>query len=239
MNPEPAVWAIVPASGIGSRMQSETAKQYLTFQGKTILEHTLDRLFAHPLIAGAVLVLRDDDSQWEKLEYAASKPLFIASGGEQRHHSVYSGLTTLQYRFGNDALVVVHDAVRPLVTLHDLDRVIQTASDHEAGAILASPISDTLKLQGNDLEVSGTISRDRLWRALTPQVFHLQPLLNALKKVIDEGLDISDDASALELMGYAPILVEGEASNIKITRPQDLALAESIWLYQRDQQDDK
>lgn len=239
MNPDLAVWAVIPASGIGSRMQSETAKQYLSFQGKTILEHCLDRLFAHPAIAGAVLVLRDDDIEWEKLEYPASKPIFLASGGEQRHHSVYSGLTTLQYRFGNDALVVVHDAVRPLVSLRDLDRVIQAARDNEAGAILASPISDTLKLQGNDLEISGTLSRDRLWRALTPQVFHLQPLLNALKKAIDDGLDITDDSSALESMGYAPLLVEGEASNIKITRPQDLALAESIWLYQRDQQDNK
>lgn len=239
MTPSSAVWAVIPAAGVGSRMQTEKAKQYLSFQGKTIIEHCLDRLFGHPGIAGAVLVLREDDVEWEQLAYQASKPIFISSGGEQRHHSVYSGLTTLQYRFGNDAIVLVHDAVRPLVSHIDLDRVIHAARGHEAGAILATPVTDTLKLQNDRMEIASTVSRQRLWRALTPQVFHLQPLLNALKRVIDENLEITDDASAIELMGYAPLLVQGDADNIKITNPEDLGLAELIWLDQRDQQNNK
>ena len=233
------VWAIIPAAGTGQRMQSEIPKQYLSFQDKTVIEHCLDRLLAHPEIDGVVVVLRDDDQHWDAIAYAAEKPLFTTTGGRHRHDSVYSGLTTLQYRFGNDAIALVHDAVRPLVSHRDLSNVIEAARQHTAGAILATPVTDTLKRQGNDMEISATLSRDGLWRALTPQVFHLQPLLNALKQVIDKNLSITDDAEAVELMGHAPRLVAGEADNFKITSPGDLSLAEKIWLNQRDQQNDE
>ncbi len=233
------VWAIIPAAGTGQRMQSEIPKQYLSFQDKTVIEHCLDRLLAHPEIDGVVVVLRDDDQHWDAIAYAAEKPLFTTTGGRHRHDSVYSGLTTLQYRFGNDAIALVHDAVRPLVSHRDLSNVIEAARQHTAGAILATPVTDTLKRQGNDMEIYATLSRDGLWRALTPQVFHLQPLLNALKQVIDKNLSITDDAEAVELMGHAPRLVAGEADNFKITSPGDLSLAEKIWLNQRDQQNDE
>ena len=233
------VWAIIPAAGTGQRMQNEIPKQYLSFQDKTVIEHCLDRLLAHPEIDGVVVVLRDDDQHWDAIAYAAEKPLFTTTGGRHRHDSVYSGLTTLQYRFGNDAIALVHDAVRPLVSHRDLSNVIEAARQHTAGAILATPVTDTLKRQGNDMEISATLSRDGLWRALTPQVFHLQPLLNALKQVIDKNLPITDEAEAVELMGHAPRLVAGEADNFKITSPGDLSLAEKIWLNQRDQQNDE
>ncbi|MDH3632981.1 MAG: 2-C-methyl-D-erythritol 4-phosphate cytidylyltransferase [Gammaproteobacteria bacterium] len=233
------VWAIVPAAGIGTRMQSDIPKQYLAFQGKTLIEHSLDRLLSHPQIDGAVVVLREHDTTWESLAYHAEKPVFIATGGEERHDSVYNGLTTLQYRFGNDAIALVHDAVRPLVSHRDLSNVIDAATRHSAGAILAAPVADTLKQQGDKMEIVNTLPRDGLWRALTPQVFHLQTLLNALKQVIDNNLVITDDAQAVELSGHAPLLVAGDASNLKITSPADLALAERIWLNQRDQQDDE
>ena len=233
------VWAIIPAAGTGLRMQSETPKQYLSFQGKTVIEHCLDRLLSHPEIDGAVVVLRDDDEHWEMIAYTADKPLFTTTGGRQRHDSVYSGLTTLQYRFGNDAIALVHDAVRPLVSHRDLSNVIAAARQHTAGAILAAPVTDTLKRQGDSMEISATLSRDGLWRALTPQVFYLQPLLNALKQVIDRNLSVTDDAEAVELLGHAPRLVAGEADNFKITSPGDLPLAEKIWLNQRDQHDDE
>ena len=239
MATEPPVWAVVPAAGIGSRMQREIPKQYLEFQGKTILEHCLDRLLMHPDIAGAVLVLRADDPYWEALDYKPSKPLFTTEGGEQRQHSVYSGLTTLQYRCGNDVLALVHDAVRPLVSPRDLGRVIAAARAHTAGAILATPVADTLKRQNEQGEIEGTVVREGLWRALTPQVFHLQPLLNGLRRVIDRNLAVTDDAAAVEGMGFTPALVSGDESNLKITRPEDLRLAELIWLDQSDQQDDE
>ena len=239
MATEIPVWAVVPAAGIGSRMQQETPKQYLEFQGKTILEHCLDRLLSHPDVAGAVVVLRADDSRWESLAYTPSKPLFTTEGGDQRQHSVYSGLTTLQFRCGNDVLALVHDAVRPLVSSNDLDRVIAAARGNTAGAILAAPVADTLKRDSGRGEIETTVAREGLWRALTPQVFHLQPLLNGLRRAIDENLAVTDDAAAVEAMGYSPALVAGDESNLKITRPDDLRLAEMIWLDQRDQQDDK
>lgn len=233
------VWAVVPAAGLGSRMEREIPKQYLVFQGKTILEHCLDRLLAHPQIAGAILVLRDDDRHWENLAYAPNKPLFTTEGGAERQHSVYSGLTTLQYRCGNDVIALVHDAVRPLVSSRDLGRVIDAAGNHTAGAILAAPVADTLKRDNGSGEIEATVDRARLWRALTPQVFHLQPLLNGLRRAIDAGEQTTDEAAAVEAMGYRPALVAGDESNLKITRPDDLRLAERIWLDQCDQQHDK
>ena len=233
------VWAVVPAAGIGSRMQQELPKQYLEFQGKTILEHCLDRLLAHPQVAGAVLVLRADDRYWESLNYAPNKPLFTTEGGAERQHSVYSGLTTLQYRCGNDVIALVHDAVRPLVSFQDLDRVIAAARNHTAGAILAAPVADTLKRDNGNGEIDATVDRAGLWRALTPQVFHLQPLLNGLRRILDVDGQATDEAAAVEALGYTPALVAGDVSNLKITRPDDLRLAERIWLDQCDQQGDE
>ena len=239
MGSENPVWAVIPAAGSGSRMGQERPKQYLAFQGKTILEHCLDRLLSHSAIAGAVVVLSPSDDGWQSLGYHSEKPLFLTDGGRERQHSVYSGLTTLQYRCGNDVIALVHDAARPLVSHADLERVITAARGHTAGAILATPVHDTLKQQNERQEIAATIPRQGLWRALTPQVFHLQVLLNALKQAIDAEQAVTDDAQAVELAGHTPALVEGSAENIKITHPGELALAERIWLNQPDQKGDK
>jgi 2-C-methyl-D-erythritol 4-phosphate cytidylyltransferase len=220
-------------------MRGSKAKQYLAFQGKTIIEHCLDRLLSHADIDGAVVVLSEGDEHWDNLAYAADKPVFTALGGRERQHSVYSGLTTLQFRCGNDVIALVHDSVRPLVSHEDLGRVIDAARRNEAGAILATPVADTLKMQNEAMQIASTLSREHLWRALTPQVFHLAPLLNALKRAIDDEVAITDDAQALEMIGYAPTLVSGSADNFKITSPGDLELAEMIWLHQRNQHDDE
>jgi 2-C-methyl-D-erythritol 4-phosphate cytidylyltransferase len=236
---EAGVWAIIPAAGSGRRMQSSTAKQYLAFQGKTIIEHCLDRLLSHAEIEGAVVVLSEDDEHWRDLAYTADKPVFSATGGSERQHSVYNGTSTLKQRCGSDVMALVHDAVRPLVSHGDLDNVIDAARGNPAGAILATPVADTLKRQNERMEIASTVSRECLWRALTPQVFHLAPLMNALESAIEEEIAITDDAHALEMMGYAPALVSGRADNFKITSPGDLELAEMIWLHQRDQHDDE
>ena len=127
MSSSAPVWAVIPAAGTGSRMQGDTVKQYLRFQGKTIIEHCLDRLLSHPWIDGAIVVLREDDQLWDELGYISGKPVFTTSGGLERQHSVYNGLTALQNRIGNDAIVLVHDAVRPLVSHVDLSVVIDAA----------------------------------------------------------------------------------------------------------------
>ena len=233
------IWAIVPASGLGRRMQSELPKQYVSVQGNYVIECCIDRLHSHPGIESAVVVLQNDESNWEELGYPLEKPVLKTTSAVERNHSVYNGLLVLQDRYASEVLALVHDAIRPLVTHLDLDNVIKAARAHEAGAILAAPVSDTLKLQGGTMEITKTVSRDQLWRAFTPQIFPLPMLLRSLKVVIDDNLEISDDASAIELQGFSPRLVSGDPSNIKITNPSDLNLAELIWLNQRDQQYDE
>jgi 2-C-methyl-D-erythritol 4-phosphate cytidylyltransferase len=235
----PSVWAIIPAAGIGRRMKSDIPKQYLKFHGKTVLEHCLDRLLSHPDICGAVVVLNENDKWWDDLEICSDKIIFTATGDDERFLSVYNGLLSLQAKQGSDGLALVHDAARPLVTHKDLTRVINAAARHVAGAILATPVADTLKLENNVNEIAGTVSRRRLWRALTPQVFHLQALITALEYAKNKNLEITDDASAIELMGFSPALVEGNTQNIKITNPDDLKLCELIWSNQFNEQDNK
>ncbi len=240
MNAETPVWAVVPAAGSGSRMQAAKPKQYLEFHGKTVIEHCLDRLLAHPLIGGAIVVLDAGDEYWPALGYTADKAVIRAPGGAERHHSVYNGLCALRDAAGEEVLALVHDAVRPLVSADELTRVIAAGRRHEGGAILACPLADTLKRQADDDQsILSTVPRERLWRAQTPQVFQSRLLLAALERVIDEGLAVTDDAAAMELLRYRPALVEGRPENIKITRPAELRLAELIWSDQRDQQHDE
>lgn len=235
-----AIWAVVPASGIGNRMKAGQPKQYLSYQGKSILEHTLDRLFSFSRLDGVMLVLNQDDNYWQSLSYQAPKELCIAVGGEERIHSVLNGLLQLQSMLNDDALILVHDAVRPLVTTEELERVVNAALLGEDGALLAVPLADTLKQQQTNTEsVAQTVPRDYLWRALTPQVFTLGRLREALRLSIARGELVSDDSAAMERAGYHPRLVMGSASNIKITLPEDLGMAEQIWLYQRNQQNNE
>jgi 2-C-methyl-D-erythritol 4-phosphate cytidylyltransferase len=233
------VWVIIPASGKGLRMAATIPKQYLKFQQKTILEHCLDRLLSHPLIAGAVVVINEADSHWAELGYRSDKPVLVAEGGEERMHSVFNGLSLLQALNSDASTVLVHDAVRPLVSHQDIDALIDAAEQNSGGAILATPVTDTIKRQGDNLEIAKSVPREGLWRALTPQAFELKLLQRALGHVIENNLMVTDDASAVELLGHHPGLVLARADNIKITNREDLALAETIWLNQLDQHNDK
>ena len=240
MNADTPVWAVVPAAGSGSRMNAGRPKQYLEFHGRTVIEHCLDRLLAHPSVSGAFVVVDAHDAYWPGLDYAADKPVTAVAGGRERHHSVYNGLLALRDVAGEDVLVLVHDAVRPLVSAEELSQVVAAARRHEAGAVLACPLADTLKRQADgDQAIDSTVPRERLWRAQTPQAFALPLLLAALRRVIDAGLIVTDDAQAVEWLGYRPSLVEGRPENIKITRFADLRLAELIWSNQCDQQHDE
>ncbi len=234
MNNNPQIWAIVPASGVGQRMQSDRPKQYLSFCGKTIIEHTLDRLASCEQIHGIILILNSEDKFWANIDYASDKPLLIADGGEERQDSVINGLVSLHEVEQKISLALVHDAVRPLVSLQDLSSLIKAFNQNNDGAILASPVADTLKRADDYGCIAETIDRSGLWRALTPQLFDSKLLLNALEQARESKQLMTDDASAMEAMGYRPSLVEGSGDNIKITRPGDLALAERIWLSQRD-----
>ena len=236
MSSKPApVWAIVPASGVGHRMQGQKPKQYLQLDGRTIIEQTLDRLLSFDGIDGVILVLRSDDRDWQTINYQSEKPLITTSGGELRQHSVFNGLVKLLEQESDDPYAMVHDAVRPLVCHTDLRKLIEAAIDHNAGALLALPITDTLKRQDEDSNIDRTVPRAGLWRAFTPQLFKAKLLHRALKQVIENDLEVTDDASAIETLGLRPRLVEYNAENIKITYPQDLSLATRILQRQREQ----
>ncbi len=224
-------WAIIPATGVGNRMQADRPKQYLTLQGKTILEYTLDKLLGHPAVSGAVLILHSQDAYWTDLNYRHDKTLLIANGGEQRHHSVYNGLQVLQQHLQQDCYVLIHDAVRPFVRHQDLDILMKSVQAGDDGALLAAPVADTLKLVDESKMVSKTISRQGLWRAFTPQAFRLELIMQALQQVISSNQVITDDASAMELAGFHPQIVEADSMNLKITHPNDLVIAE--WLLKR------
>jgi 2-C-methyl-D-erythritol 4-phosphate cytidylyltransferase len=226
-------WALLPASGKGKRMGADRPKQYLEVAGQPILQHTLERLLSHPGIDGVVLVLAADDQFWPGLGLQFDKPVILAEGGAERFLSVRNGLARLAEQCTADALVLIHDAVRPLVTHHDLDRLIEQASLAPDGALLATPVADTLKRDDGSGRVVATQDRRHLWRACTPQAFSLELILQALDDAIAQGLLLTDDASAMEAAGYRPKLVQCDPSNFKITHPSDIRLAEVLLGWQQ------
>ena len=228
MNRPLECWAIVPATGVGQRMQADRPKQYLMLGSKTILEHTLDNLLSHDAIMGVVLVLNPEDQYWSGLHYQHDKTILTCPGGEQRHHSVQNGLQELEDTIQHEVYVLIHDAVRPFVQHADINQLLDKMRLTDDGAILAAPVADTLKFAQTDLRINETRSREGLWRAFTPQAFKLSVIKNALEQVIQQGLKITDDASAMELSGYRPLMVDSDSRNIKITNMKDLLLAELI-----------
>lgn len=219
------VWAIVPAAGIGSRMQADIPKQYLKIERKTVLAHTLERLASHPDIAGIVVAVADHDDWWPTLNLQLSCELLVAQGGEQRADSVFNALNLLAKHTRQDPWVLVHDAARPCLRLHDIEQMLSELDSHPVGGILGIPVNDTVKRVDNNNAISETVCRQGLWRAATPQMFRLRALMQALSEAAEQGLSVTDEASAMEMAGFQPQMVEGHSDNIKITVPQDLALA--------------
>lgn len=227
------LWCVVPAAGSGSRFGGETPKQYLPLAGKPLLLQTLERLSAHPSIGGLMVVLATGDERWPRIESLNGKPVLTSIGGSERADSVLAGLLALPFSVHQDHFVLVHDAARPCVRANDIARLIARAASG-IGGILACPVRDTIKFSDpyakrNDVAEPGidkTISRDGLWRALTPQMFRRGDLTHALQ--VARGRVSTDEASAMETAGHRPLLVEGSEDNIKVTTPADLALAEFI-----------
>ncbi len=218
-------WVIIPAAGMGKRMRSDIPKQYLPLTGRTVLEHTLHRLALHPAIAEIVVVIAEADDYWGKLHLDwVAKPVTAVIGGDERCHSVLNGLHALAQRAEGDDWVLVHDAARPCVRPTDIDLLIAQCKDTQGG-LLAMPVRDTMKQTDTNQSVTNTIDRSNLWHALTPQMFPFKKLKHALENAINNNQLITDEAMAMESAGFNPGLVEGHADNIKITRPEDLALA--------------
>lgn len=219
-------WAVVPAAGVGRRMGAATPKQFLQLGDRTVLEHSLDALFSLKLLDGVVLVAGGDTAIEAITGRYRKHSLLLASGGKQRCHSVVKGLQALSGQAAADDWVLVHDAARPCVRCSDLERLVETLAESTSGGLLGLPVCDTMKRADANGLISGTLEREGMWRAFTPQMFRYGALQSALCRALEDGFEVTDEASAMEHAGYRPRLVEGCADNIKITRPEDLVLAE-------------
>ena len=225
---EPRYWVVVPAAGIGTRMGAGRPKQYLTLGDKTILEQTLTRLLQLPGLAGIYVALNEHDDYWEQLAVSRDKRISPVTGGSERADSVLAALDALAGQAQENDWVLVHDAARPCITAGTIKQLCNQLAQHPVGGILAVPVSDTLKQVDDARRINHTLDRRFLWQAQTPQMFRLGLLRSCLSRALAEGKQVTDESSAVELYGYQPQIVEGRADNLKITRPEDLPLAQMI-----------
>ncbi|WP_420465726.1 2-C-methyl-D-erythritol 4-phosphate cytidylyltransferase [Panacagrimonas sp.] len=228
-------WAVVPAAGGGSRMGTNKPKQYLNLRGRALLEWSLGPFLDTGWIDGLVLVLAKSDQDYARLPIARHPKIVTTIGGAARAESVLAGLEAVSERTRGfeDVFVLVHDAARPCLEWSDLERLRDEADDDDGG-LLAVPVTDTLK-KGKKGKVAATLDRSLLWRAQTPQLFRLDLLRQALLDCDERNLQVTDEASAMERAGYKPRLVRGRESNLKVTYPEDLLLAE-FWLAHAESQ---
>ncbi|MGR6874939.1 2-C-methyl-D-erythritol 4-phosphate cytidylyltransferase [Pseudomonas sp. HK3] len=219
------LYAVVPAAGIGSRMQADRPKQYLSLLNKTILEHTLNQLLGFSAFKKIVLPIAEHDEYFAKLDIARHPKVGTCLGGAERFESVLSGLKhLLETGASEDDWVMVHDVARPCITQQDLQSLFDQRNQH--GAILGMQVRDTMKRCDDKGHIVKTVSREYLWHALTPQMAPIGLLKACIETCITNQHNITDEASALEYCGHQPIMVAGHPSNIKVTRPDDLMMAQ-------------
>lgn len=225
------LWVLIPAAGVGQRMQANSPKQYLSLAGKTILDRSIEIFISHPRIAGVLVGIGENDPYWSDSVWYQHDCVHSFIGGKERSDTVQKGL---RYLFnildGIQQEVLVHDAARPLLSQAALNRIINHHS--EQGALLAMPAKDTVKRQMSDKPlVDATLDRNAIWLAQTPQKFPAHALLEALEKAQAQGISVTDECSAMESVGWHPDLIIGESSNIKITLPEDLLIAEALFSF--------
>ena len=225
---ESRFWVVVPAAGSARRMGATVPKQYLALAGRTVIEWSLAPFLAHARTTAVVVVLAEQDRRWPQTSVAGAAKIATTVGGAERMDSVLAGLRALQDRAAPDDWVLVHDAARPCLSATDLDRLLNEVDDDAVGGLLAVPVVDTLKRADDGGRVSQTVPREKLWRALTPQMFRHAVLRRAIENAQARGVAVTDEAQAVEALGLQPRLVAGDADNIKITLPEDLPRAERI-----------
>jgi 2-C-methyl-D-erythritol 4-phosphate cytidylyltransferase len=209
-------------------MGGSRPKQYLPLAGRTVIEWSLAPFLAHARTAAIVVVLADQDLRWPQTTLAGESKIATTVGGAERMDSVLAGLRALQDRAAPDDWVLVHDAARPCLSATDLDRLLNELNDDPVGGLLAAPVVDTLKRADDGSRVSQTVPREKLWRALTPQMFRRDILQRALEEALARGFAVTDEAQAVEALGLQPKLVAGDPDNLKITLSEDLPRAERI-----------
>ena len=220
-------FALIPAAGVGARMEAGSPKQYLAIAGKPMLRHALDAFLASPLIAHTYIVVSADDGVIDTVvpqQGAGSGVTVLRCGGATRMESILNGLQAVHGSLHAHDQVLVHDAARPGLTPALIEKLITEVGDHPAGGLLALPVVDTVKRAGTANVSAQTVPRDGLWLAQTPQMFSYALLHRALSEAPDPQA-ITDDASAVEALGLAPKLVEGHPRNLKVTLPRDIETA--------------
>lgn len=220
--------AIVVAGGSGSRMETSTKKQYLKIKDKEILVYTVECFQNMPEIQEIVVVTGKEDITYvEKLlkdTYKLNKVSYIVAGGKERQDSVYNGIQAVDEK--SDYLVI-HDGARPLITKEVVRAGLDMAYAHRA-SIIAVPVKDTIKLVSKDGKVEDTPDRSSLWSVQTPQIFEKELIIHAHEYAKEHGLSVTDDSMLVEAIGVPVYIVEGEYTNIKITTPEDLIIAEKM-----------
>ena len=224
-----ATFALIPAAGSGTRLAATEPKQYVPLAGKPILWHAI-RALCVPQVTAVFVVLAANDARYARHDWSAFEgklnPLYC--GGETRRDSVYNGLVAVRGTVNADDWVLVHDAARPCLPLTDLRRLLEEGASDAIGAILALPVAETVKTAGKDeagvQRIAATQDRSQLWLAQTPQMFRAGLLAQALSRAVGA----TDEASAVEKMGLRPRLVLGSRQNLKVTYPEDIAIAEAI-----------
>lgn len=227
------VKAVIPAAGHGSRMQSNIPKQFLTVGGKTLLQYSIEAVCADSRVTEVIVAVSNPDSNDlpDASELAVSQTVTYVRGGETRAESVCKGV---EYALAQGAThALVHDAARPCLPKEALARVIDSGVASQHGAILAIPVRDSLKramsLNNHAAHIEESVEREHLWQAQTPQVFHARTLLNGIHHMGVHNPQLTDEASAMQWLGYQPILVEGAFKNLKVTHPEDFECVAS-WL---------
>lgn len=226
-----SIWAVIPAAGIGSRMEMDIPKQYAPLlPGKTVLELTIEKILALPFVCGIVVAIHPDDRNWNNLSLGASPNIHTVIGGDSRQESVASALEYLSHLgpVTNNAWVLVHDAARPCVNPLKIWELCALSVKDKCGAILASRVTDTVKKSVDGVKILNTQKRDDLWLAHTPQVFPLMDLIECFHWIALHHIQFTDESSAMESFGQEVAIVEDDSNNIKITLPGDLKLAQFI-----------
>ena len=225
-------FALIPAAGSGARMGGELPKQYLPILGAPLIRHTLAALCAVSELDLVFVVLSPDDREWDRHDWSEFNGRIetLRCGGDTRAQSVANGLQAMQELAFPDDWVLVHDAARACVTARHVRTLMAEVGDDAVGGILAIPVADTLKRSADDGRIAATVARESLWQAQTPQMFRHGLLLRALKA---HG-GVTDEAGAVEALGFHPRLVAADATNLKVTWPIDLQLAALILGQRKD-----
>lgn len=218
--------AVIPAAGVGARMNAACPKQYIPLAGKPMLLHTLNAFAATTMIDHVYLVVSPEDAYIDEALRDAGqlsgRITVLRRGGATRHASVLNGLHAIRDMAADEDWILVHDAARPGITSDMIERLSTALHDDPVGGLLALPVVDTIKRESGDARVEVTVPRDMLWAAQTPQMFRYALLLRALT----QAPSVTDEAGAVEALGLRPKLIAGSARNFKVTLPHDVALAE-------------